>query len=95
MLKPCLGVDVGKTEGREFFLITQSGEHGGSFIETVGILSRKDFQLHLSLSVLPRWPLEPNNQTNQIPARRLADNRNLSDGKSSHASCDDHLSRPA
>ena len=95
MLKPCLGIDGGQTEGREFFLITRRAEHGGSFIETVGILSRKYFQLHFSLSVLPLSSLEPNNQTDQIPARRLAGHHSLSDGEGSHASCNDHLSRPA
>jgi hypothetical protein len=61
--------------------MTQVAEHGGSFIETVGILSRKESQRHSNQI----------NQTDPIPARRLANNRNLSDGEGSHAPCDDHF----
>ena len=95
MLKLNLGINGGHTERWEFFLMTQAAAHGGSFIETVGILSRKDFQFHFSLPVLSLSSLAPNNQTDPIPARRLAGNHSLSDGEGSHASCDDHLSRPA
>jgi hypothetical protein len=95
MLKLYLGIDGGHTERWELFLMTQAAAHGESFIETVGILSRKDFQFHFSLPVLSLSSLAPNNQTDPIPARRLAGNHNLSDGEGSHASCDDHLSRPA
>jgi hypothetical protein len=50
MLKLYLGIiDGGHTERWEFFLMTRAAEHGGSFIETVGILSRKDFQFHFFL----------------------------------------------
>jgi hypothetical protein len=40
MLKPCLGMDGGINRGEGVYFITRVAEHGGSFIETVGILSR-------------------------------------------------------
>jgi hypothetical protein len=47
MLKLCLGIDGGVNRGAGLFFMTPVAEHGGSFIETVGILSRKESQLYL------------------------------------------------
>ena len=75
--------------------MTRAAEHGGSCIETVWILSRKDFQFHFSISVLSLSSLASNNQTDPIPVRRLPDSRSLFNGEGSHAPCDDHLPCPA
>jgi len=71
-------------------------DHGGSCIETVWILSRKDFQLHVSLSVLS-LELHKSDRLEEPdgPDRRLPDNRSLSDSEGSHSPRDDDLPCPA